>query len=79
MPLTDRAYWPSDENSPRDKDGTPLPYDLPRCMAKPTKADVKANRAMRRDTWECALPAGHAKFADPRHHPHAWVQTGEDD
>ena len=65
MPLTDRAYF----------DGE----DLPRCTAKPTKADIAAERLMRRDVWECALPQGHAKFDNPRHHAHSWVQTGEDD
>jgi hypothetical protein len=78
MPLTDRAYWPADENSPTDVNGEPLPYDLPRCTATPGKADVAANRAMRRDTWECALPEGHEEYDNPRHRPHSWVQTGED-
>ena len=65
MPLTDRAYF----------DGE----DYPRCKAKPTKADIAADRAMRRDTWECTLPEGHGKFPDPRHRPHSWVMTQEDD
>lgn len=53
--------------------------NLPRCEATPDKDDVTANRAMRRDVWECALPAGHEDFPDPRHRPHSWVQTGEED
>ena len=65
MPLTDMAYF----------DGE----DRPRCTAKPAKADVAATPAMRRDVWECALPAGHAKYDAPRHRPHSWVQTGEDE
>lgn len=65
MPLTDRAYFEGE--------------NLPRCAAKPTKADVAASRAMRHNTWECALPKGHEKFGNPRHHAHAWVQTGEDE
>lgn len=65
MPLTDKAYFQGN--------------DLPRCKAVPAKADVAANRAMRRDTWECTLPDGHEQFDDPRHHAHAWVQTAEDE
>jgi hypothetical protein len=71
MPLTDRAYWPGDDENP--------PEDRPRCKATPTRADVAVNRAMRRNTWECSLWAGHAKDPSPRYHEHAWVQTGEDD
>lgn len=65
MPLTDLARF----------DGE----DLPRCKAIPGKADIEANRLMRRDTWECALPAGHDLYDNERHRPHAWVMTGEDD
>lgn len=65
MPLTDYAYF----------DGR----NLPRCTATPGPDDVAANRLMRRDTWECALPADHDRFPDRRHHPHSWVQTAEDE
>ena len=65
MPLTDHAYFNG--------------KDLPRCAATPGTADIAADRLMRRDTWQCSLPAGHATFDNPRHHPHAWVMTGEDD
>ena len=63
MPLTRDAYF----------DGS----NLPRCEATPDQADLAANRAMRWGTWECALPAGHEEYDDPRHRPHSWVQTAE--
>ena len=71
MPLTDKAYWPGDDDFPAE--------DRPRCTATPTKADIAGNRAMRRGRWECALWAGHETDRKPRHQQHAWVQTGEDD
>ena len=71
MPLTNMAYWPGDDSNP--------PEDRPRCTAAPTKADVAANRAMRRDTWECTLWAGHTRDANQRLRPHAWVLTAEDE
>lgn len=71
MPLTDRSYWPGDDDSPAQ--------DRPRCDAAPTEADVAADRAMRRDTWECSLWSGHEQDVNPRHHAHAWVQTAEDE
>jgi hypothetical protein len=64
MPLTDMAYF----------DGE----NLPRCTTTPAKADITVNGDLRRGQWECALPAGHGKFSDPRHRPHSWVMTGED-
>ncbi|HYN95402.1 MAG TPA: hypothetical protein VES42_16260 [Pilimelia sp.] len=71
MPLTDKAYWPGDTDREQG--------NYPRCTARPTREDRAGNRAFRRDTWECALPAGHEKFSNPRHVGHSWVQTGEDD
>lgn len=65
VPLTDLAYFDGENR--------------PRCKATPVKADIAARPAMRRDRWECALPAGHHGFDNPRHRPHSWVQTGEDE
>jgi len=64
VPLTDLAYF----------DGE----DRPRCTFTPDTDDIAGNPLLRRGAWECTLPVGHEQYDNPRHHPHAWVQTGEE-
>lgn len=71
MPLTKWAYWPGDDDHPAE--------DRPRCRQVPSQADLEADRAFRRGTWECALWADHGDDPNPRHQLHSWVQTGEED
>jgi hypothetical protein len=61
MPLGDHAYY----------DG----QNLPRCQATPGATAKREDPALRRGSWECALPDGHAHLDNPRVHHHSWVQT----
>jgi hypothetical protein len=59
--------------------------DHPRCQASPSKTKDKELRQVGANgaglvvagTWGCALPEGHEKFKNSRHHPHSWIRIGD--
>jgi hypothetical protein len=65
--ISDRAYYSGPELEGEDH---------PRCKATPKQAELRPDMVMAGGTWGCALPKGHERFAEPRHRPHSWIQTG---
>lgn len=51
--------------------------DHPRCTTTPKASEMRPDMRMAGGVWGCALPKGHERFPDPRHHPHSWIRTGE--